>query len=533
MGIKIISLFVLLSTYLLAQNHLSQADSTLWQSAKPDTSQLRNLSISRKGAPIAAKAQMKLAFAYYNNKNENQAQSDFLSVYSNYAGMPEAKKACLYLGKIAFHKNDMVNAKKYLEEYLLSSQEGKDADWANEHVLKIKKTNHDPSYLTDAKSFVSTNAKANQKTLRNVKIDIIKSVYNKHNYKQTAAEATAYISSHSVDSIGAFAKYYMVRAKYQTQDSDYVTAAREFLDIDKKHIKKLKPTVHAELIRYLTKTRDYASALTEAQKMVTLYPKDSLATEMSFQIGELYTLLDRKDDAIAYYMTLKDNAKNNKLLAARSQFQMAEVYLSKNDFANAGIGFNTVITSYPEATYYVVTSKFSLALTAYREGLQTQSTLHPAPGYNEMKDFIATYPEDKHVPRALRAFAELAVREGKYTEAIRACNKIIGFDTSLFLKKKKYVQAANDIKNHQALALEAMNTKARILRENMHLPADALVIYNQLLTKNSNDEETLYRKAQCLIELNRNNGAKVIFGKLAAGRGKYAQAAQYQLKNLK
>lgn len=603
-----VMLSILTINNMWAQNRLSTSDSLLWQHVKSDTAQLRALTATRNGEIIAAKAHLKLAQTYFNAKDDNRALVDFMRIYVNYQLLPEAKKAALYLGKIAFHKNDLATSSKYLGEYLASNPEGKDAEWANYHLLKINGKNQDTAYVSKAQTFLSNNANLTRKISVPLHRDLILKHFNNKNYKQTKAEAEKFIAKYPDDSLRPFiqyylmrsmfllndsnfvnaaksflaanysgdtkinseiqynlmryylnkhdyslglseaslmlryfpndslsdmTKYYIARAKYVTNDSDYTFSARDFLSINKKHLKKLKPVVQYELMRNLMNSGSFNSALTEARAMTTLYPKDSLAVEAKFLIGELYTLLDHNEEAIIYYKSLRDSLVNNRTLSARVLFLLSEVYSSKHDFENARKGFNSVLTTYPEAAYYSTASRYALANIAYAEGLQQQSNMHPIPGYNEMKQFIADFPTDRHIPRALRTFAEMAIKDGNYQEAVDACDKIIKYDTLQFLNGKKKNQVKNDYKFHRQLMISALTVKARILRENMQKPGDALTIYTELICKDQSNGDLLLNKALCLRDLNRTPEAIEILDALNTAGNPFQETAAYYLNELR
>lgn len=635
---KAILFFILLCIFTIdtvwSQTVLSPIDSISLSSAKQDTILLRSLTLSRNGEAIAAKAQNKLASVYYNAKDEIKAQIEFLNVYNDYPLLPEAKKAALYLGKIAFHRNDFISSKKYLQEYLASNPTGKDEEWASYHLMKINSKNHDRDFISDAQSYINSKPNLTRKTSMLLYRDLIVNHFNRKSYRQTISAAEKFMSNYPNDSLYSFANYYLVKAKfilndssfvkdaksfltvnnlfikkrnseiqydlmrhhlnnhdyvnglneayvllqyfpndslsdmtkcyiartkYLTHDTDYTKCANDFLNINKKHLKKLKPVINAELIRHYTASGKMSNALTEAIKMTTLYPKDSLTTDVKFRIGELFSSLNRHNEAILYCNKMLDSLRkcNIDSLASRAQFLLASAYAANKEYTNARINFRKVITKYPNCIKWVNASEFSIALLAYREELNPKeiNSISANPpeydpamhqkilgnknkqnnikGYKELNRFIAEHPFDLHTQHALMALADLESRSGNYKNSISLYDRLFCFDSVISILKKQGTVSLHALNDYRKMFLKAAELKAGLLLNKTGEVKEAMKIYDSLLAKTPDERTLKLQKVKCLIKLGNKESARTILQNLSSDDESQQGSVQYYLSLIK
>jgi tetratricopeptide (TPR) repeat protein len=462
MKVKIIALIILV--YLVIGNNYSPAqsfsgpDSTLLSNAKNDTSLLRQIVTNRPGELIAAKAQNQIGLILFNAKNESNASQEFLAVYNQFLGTQDAYTATYYLGKIAFHVDNLKNAKKYFSEYL---------------------------------------------------------------------------ASHPNDGNVLWAQYYYIKAKYRDNDSDYVEAAHHFLSVQNDFKQSKKATMQYELISYLVKNNKYSEALNEANKMMKLYPADTLSGKVKYMIGEIYSSLDRSSDALAQYNLILQKPGITSIEAAKTRFHIGEVYASQNDFTNARTSYHLILTDFPNLKRWVAAANYSLAMLNYQEWLLQKDSTNLANGYSALQNYITHHPEDHHMPLALRALADLYLSEGKYTEAINSFDKILNYDTSLVTLNPRASVRSNDLKAHKKIVKDVNFAKIRILREKLHMPEAAMSILVKILSNSENNGEAKLNKALCLIDLKRSNEAKFLLEQLVQEGGKQKNYAQHILLTLK
>jgi tetratricopeptide (TPR) repeat protein len=448
---------IIISSPVMPQS-LSGTDSTLLNNAKNDTTLLRQIVTNRPGELIAAKAQNQIGLILLNAKNESNASQEFLAVHNQFLGTQDAFTAAYYLGKIAFHLDNLKNAKKYLSSYL---------------------------------------------------------------------------ASHPIDGNVLWAQYYYIKAKYRDNDSDYVEAAHHFLSVPNDFKQSKKATMQYELISYLVKNNKYSEALNEANKMMDLYPTDTLSEKVKYMIGEIYSSLDRSSDALAQYNLILQKPGITSIEAAKTRFHIGEVYASQNDFTNARTNYQLILTDFPNLKRWAGAAKYSLAMLNYQEWLVAKDSIHLAKGYSALQTYIAQNPEDHHLPIALRALADLYLSEGKYTDAINSFDKISNYDTSRVTLNPRASARSNDLKAHKKMVKEVNLEKAHILRENLHQPDSALSIFDSMLSVSPNNGEAKLNKALCLIDLNQKTEARSILEQLVQQGGKQKKHAAHILLTLK
>jgi TolA-binding protein len=149
------TLFILIApmSSVLAQSEFTTADSLQFEQARNDSGQLRQLTISRKGDRIAAKAQNELGSIAIQNKKEEKAESEYNQTYQQYVGIPEADEATLNLGKINIRNRNFSEAKKYFKEYLQNNRSFSKSQWAKYYLLRSMSETIDPEFPDSVQSY--------------------------------------------------------------------------------------------------------------------------------------------------------------------------------------------------------------------------------------------------------------------------------------------------------------------------------------------------------------------------------------------
>jgi tetratricopeptide (TPR) repeat protein len=357
--------------------------------------------------------------------------------------------------------------------------------------------------------------------------------FHKENLKKAKAYLSEFLSSNPEGTLAKWAQYYYVKSKFRDNDSDYVDAAHNFLADQHNFMRSKKATVQYEIIRYLMNNHNYAQALIEAQTLINNNPRDTLTEKVKFMIGEIYILLKRPIEALTHYNLIINENGITPMEAAKARFYIGEVFDNIGDIENARINYQLLLNTYPNQKRWATAAKYSLAMLNYQGWLTKNDSINQYKGYSSLLNYINQNPGDHHVPHALRALADMYISDGRYNEAIDCFNKILSFDTSLVTLDPHASIRSNDLIEHKKIITDVKFTMARIMREMLHKPQDALSIYYGMLSVSPNNSILKLNKALCLIDLNRSDEAKVILNQLVQEGGNQKKHAQYILLTLK
>lgn len=669
----ILILFFVFPVIILGQGSFTFQDSLILNSAKNDTSLLRQISINQTGTRIAAKAQYQIATSLYKAKNEKAAKSEFLQLHKRYSSYPEAAQAAYYLGEYAFRKEKYQDAIMYLKEFLLSYPSVPHSEWSKYYILKSLYRLNDSAFIPAANSFLAENHQSVNKKHLSIRTDIVNFLCNNNQYNQALSQAESLINTYPNDSLsnlvslkkgeiliklkrnndaiahykyllgkmkteGAadslfakvhykltllhydanedksaeqefslfntrlsksteianrslylgtiayhqanykdavkylttflkskpsikqseWTKYYIIKSLYRMDDSSYAGEATSFLNETHQFVNIQHSVIQHDLVIYLRKHNLHTQALTEADKMINTYPADTLTNEFFFTKGEILTSLHRYDEAVLHFSSLIKSPGINDKLSARAQFMLGWVYENRKDIVNAKINYQFVLSKYPKNEKWCSASEFALAFLTNQEKPQKMLTIpvstnrnhryNPAllqrgqssqnkqteiNGLNEFSNFIAKHPKDTHTPHALMVLANIEISRRNYSKAIEYYDRIANFDSSVFLNKPKAEFRSKDAKGYKKLLTETMTAKAGLLLDKMGKPADALSIYDTLLSKHPLDKTVKLNKAICHIKLGNNNEARNILVDLAKSNDTQKLIIQHYLKQLK
>ena len=527
----IIVLCVIGINYSTAQS-LSAQDSITFNNAKSDTTLLRQIISTRSGELIAAKAQIRIGIILYNAKNDNKAEQEFLYIYNQFAGHRDAQRAAFYLGKIEYHNEKYEEAQKYFTEFRNSNPKISEASEAEYHLaLILYKTNKEN--LAEEGFLSVYNQYPNQPEAKLSAYYLGSIAFHKDDYDNAKKYFAEYLQAYPTGKLSDFAIYHLLKVKIQSNDTDYVDLAYKFLSEKHDSVKTGNAAIQYDLVNYFTNNNTYDQALFEAKKMVKKYPNYKSTMQVRFQIGEIYQLLNKPQDAIAQYNSIIKIPGINPNYAARAQYELGGVYANQNDYKNARTNFMLVQSLYPQLNKWFITSEYSLAMLAYQKSLNMPDSSNQTEGLQKLLEFVSKYPTNHHTPRALRALADLYINEGKYFDAIETYDKILAFDSTNIPLNQRKENKFNELKSHRSLVKETLFSKARLLRDKLKRYTESLTIYESLLFLSPNNGEARVNKALCLIDMNRKEEAKAILNKIIQDGDAEKNRAQHVLLTIK
>jgi tetratricopeptide (TPR) repeat protein len=337
-----------------------------------------------------------------------------------------------------------------------------------------------------------------------------------------------------------WARYFLVRAKFRAGDTDYVSSVKSYFTTSHDSAASHDPTVQYDLIRYLMDHHSYQQSLTEANTMISNYPNDNLTSSVKFKLGIIYEMLGRYNDAVGLYGAIIGTAPSAEV-GAKAQFELAGVYDSQNDFANARKEYAKVPAHYPGAKHYVDATACALAMMLYRESLNNPDSAELGEQASEaLQGFVTNYPTDRHVPHALMALADLYEKQGNFEEACNSYQKIVDFDTMLIPIKPNAIVRSNDMVAHRELVAQARLSKGNILLDRLQKPQEALAEYQGILAADPNNDVVQLKEAMCYIALGETDQARQALNILVNGGGQEKEpvlsgvkdAASYMLKSM-
>ncbi len=330
-----------------------------------------------------------------------------------------------------------------------------------------------------------------------------------------------------------WAQYYLLKSMCRTDDSGFSSAVHAYFSKRHEHTESNDPSLQYDLIRHLMNRHQYQEALNESKLFVSRFPLHELTTNVQFQIGDLYVMMDKPKDAIQQYSLLIKTASPNSETIVRAHYQLGALYDGQNDSKKARIEYELVKRQFPLSTRWVNASEYSLVMIGYRAEMDNQPPSDSIGAYAHLKEFITAHPSDHHVPRAWMALADLCIKAGQYSEAVAVYEQIIHFDRALIPLKPKAAVRSNDVKAHRELVLQARLAKANTLRSQMQKPAEALSEYEEILIAQSSNGDAKLKKAMCLMDIGKMEQASGLLNALVAEGGVEKDAATHLLNLLK
>jgi len=166
--------------------------------------------------------------------------------------------------------------------------------------------------------------------------------------------------------------------------------------------------------------RAYNSAITELNKFITSYPKDSRVYQARFMLGRAYQHREDYDKALELYLRIINEAVDQKYSSLRAEvhYQIAECYWMRKEFEKA-------IKYY---RYCLMLSGDNADLSARAHYWQAES-LYQLERFTEAKAEYAGVPEiapkNELTPWAVYSIGMIELRESQYDEAIDALELVI------------------------------------------------------------------------------------------------------------
>lgn len=195
----------------------------------------------------------------------------------------------------------------------------------------------------------------------------------------------------------------------------------------------------------------YAKLCSIYEKYVDLYPKDEKVVDIYLKLGQIYRDIGAPEKAIdRYYNVLnvslgsnKEALSNLKSYTLDAQIQIAETYLSIQDYANAKLFFSRIKTLKlsPEQAQAI---DFKIAYCAYyiRDYPTALATL---------QEFIYKYPSSANLPEAYCMLSDTYTSIHQSEKAMEAVKNLLSLPQTvsnqsllLFWQKKTANQLANE-----------------------------------------------------------------------------------------
>ena len=479
----------------------------------------------------AADMHYHLGMILYNTNKEDQAEQEFQNIKNNYPNQPVSKRVSLHLGKISFHKGNYDKATNYLNEFIGSNPDSDEAIDAQFH-LALTSYKSNKTDLAEQMFLSLYNQHPNKPESSEAGSYLGNIAISKNNYQSAKKYLTEYLITHPDGKSAEFAKYHILKAKYQSNDTDYIAFAHGFLSEKHDSIKSGNASIQYDLVWHLINNHKYEQALTEANLMVSNYPDYHAIMQVRFQIGQILSVLNKSQEALTQYNSILQILNISSKDAARALYETGGVYENLNDFENAKANFKLVQSQYPQETQMFIISEYSLAMLTYQQYLSHPDSSNLVEGCSKLRNFVTAYPTDHHTPRALHAMADLLTSSKRYSEALDAYDKIIGFDSTLIPINQRQDIKYNERGAHRSLVKEVMLSKAKIMRQNLKRSSDAMAIYNGMLTTDQNNCELLINKALCHIDLGQKTEAKALLTQVVQSGGKEKTRASHILEKL-
>ncbi|MBN2571059.1 MAG: tetratricopeptide repeat protein, partial [Ignavibacteriales bacterium] len=131
----------------------TKTDSLEFEKIKDDTTELRKWT-NDIGSKKSIKAHGRLGFIKFKEKNYKDAEKEFRILEKYAKKEKEGKDALYFIGRIESFKDNIPNAKKYYEDYLIEDPNGEWAQGANYYLILQKRKLKDTDVLQEMDKFL-------------------------------------------------------------------------------------------------------------------------------------------------------------------------------------------------------------------------------------------------------------------------------------------------------------------------------------------------------------------------------------------
>ena len=304
------------------------------------------------------------------------------------------------------------------------------------------------------------------------------------------------------------ASYYLILQYLHLKDNRALPKMREFLNTFS-HDSTYANHVQYRIVQHYLWNDDLENAVIEGRKLVEEYPNSSYSEDISFQMGDWLNRINRKELAKEHYRKIASQSTPNTEKAAIGQYLLAETMESDKDFEGARAEYAKVKANHPNVYNWSVLSDYSTALSYYNEWQENDDTTKYNLAESSLLSFVETYSTDKRTPLAYMTLTTLYALSNKHDEALSALNNIIVFDeTQMTNVAEGHME--KELEAHSELVIKAHVQKGHILSYDMKNYDEALEEYQIVLTKDTENGEVLFSKANTLINLRRVEEALTI-----------------------
>lgn len=181
--------------------------------------------------------------------------------------------------------------------------------------------------------------------------------------------------------------------------------------------------------------KEYHRALLAYLELENDYPASSRVETSRLRVAEIYKYRLRDyNRAIASYQNILDNGTAN---PDRIQYEVADSYFHLNNFEQARIEFESLLSSYPDSPL-AVEVRFRIGVVQALDG-------HPRDAEKTLRALIKDYPDDPFGIEARFSLATLLEERGELKESLQFLEKLKGVYPLPEVLKKKITQVKERI----------------------------------------------------------------------------------------
>lgn len=340
-----------------------------------------------------------------------------------------------------------------------------------------------------------------------------------------------FLQSNPTGSNAQWAKYCLIRSMRATDDVNFLTVAKEYLQTPHDSSSSRDVIIQYDIVRYLASQGEHKSAIDEARQLIKKYPNSEYVSHVEPRIAECYMLNGDSTSAIEECVSLLNKYPTNTRDAARAQCMLGVFYSNLNNFERARIELKKVKQFHPSVTGWINAADYELAALDFTESnVRNDSTLQ-VKALEGLKAFIVNHPGDRSIPKAYMNISTICMGAGNYNEALASYDNIINFDSTL-IQSGKYANRSDAMKSHCELVVRAQMMKGMLLKIQMNNPSAALAVFESLLVKRPKLYDALLNKAICLAELGQKPAARAILEQLVTDNTNVKETAAQILKSL-